>query len=133
MTVRMTQQEKRIREAVKLLEKHGYTVTPPAQPVVIDATEVNKRKLEKRKQDFIDKMRQYQNQYTSEMLNAFYLYWTEPNKSFTKMRWELQKTWDLGLRLNTWNRNNQRRSNGRTQITDADRADKLADILTGEC
>ena len=32
-------------------------------------------------------------------------YWTEPNKSCTKMRFELEKTWSLGRRLKTWNRN----------------------------
>jgi hypothetical protein len=29
-------------------------------------------------------------------------YWTEPNKSNTKMRWEMQKTWQLTLRLKNW-------------------------------
>lgn len=29
-------------------------------------------------------------------------YWTEPNKSKTKMRFELEKTWDTKRRLQTW-------------------------------
>ena len=36
----------------------------------------------------------------------FYLYWSEPNKSETKMRWELEKTWNLTLRLKRWSRHN---------------------------
>ena len=36
----------------------------------------------------------------------FFLYWTEPNKSQTKMRWELEKTWNLTLRLKRWARHN---------------------------
>ena len=36
------------------------------------------------------------------MLNDFYRYWTEPNKSNTKFRYELEKTWDLERRLDTW-------------------------------
>ena len=32
----------------------------------------------------------------------FILYWTEPNKSGTKQRWELQPTFDVKRRLATW-------------------------------
>ncbi len=34
--------------------------------------------------------------------NKFILYWTEPNKSGTKVRWQLQKTFDVKRRLYTW-------------------------------
>lgn len=40
--------------------------------------------------------------YGQQMIERFYLYWSEPNKSKSKMRWEMEKTWDLGRRLNTW-------------------------------
>ena len=122
--------EKKLSEAVKLLEKNGYTVTPPAEPVKIDTTELNKRKLDARRQAFIEDLRNYQGQYTRELLNAFYLYWIEPNKSYTKMRWELQRTWNLALRLKTWYNNDIKRY-GRKQITtDQARQQKLAEILT---
>lgn len=32
----------------------------------------------------------------------FYLYWTEPNKSGTKQKWQLQQTFDVKRRLITW-------------------------------
>ncbi len=32
-------------------------------------------------------------------------YWTEPNKSGTKMRFEMEKTWDLKRRLSRWSSN----------------------------
>lgn len=32
----------------------------------------------------------------------FIIYWSELNKSKTKMRWELEKTWDLKARINRW-------------------------------
>jgi len=32
----------------------------------------------------------------------FISYWTEPNKSGTKQRWELEKTFEIGRRLATW-------------------------------
>ena len=33
-------------------------------------------------------------------------YWSELNKSKTKMRWELERTWDLKARLQRWKSNN---------------------------
>jgi uncharacterized protein YdaU (DUF1376 family) len=41
-------------------------------------------------------------EYPPGMLKEFFQYWIEPNKSFTKMRYELQKTWELKLRLIKW-------------------------------
>jgi hypothetical protein len=37
----------------------------------------------------------------------FISYWTEPNKSKTKMRWELQQTFDIKRRIETFKRNNR--------------------------
>ena len=45
--------------------------------------------------------------YPKDMLNEFILYWTEPNKSRTKLRYELQNTWDTSRRLGTWAKNNK--------------------------
>ncbi|MBP5386920.1 MAG: hypothetical protein J6Y97_05995 [Prevotella sp.] len=39
------------------------------------------------------------------MLSQFADYWTEPNRSNTKMRFELQRTWSTALRLARWARN----------------------------
>jgi hypothetical protein len=36
------------------------------------------------------------------MLNEFYSYWSEPNKSKTKLKWQIQQTWDLQRRINKW-------------------------------
>jgi len=38
----------------------------------------------------------------------FFDYWKEPNKSKTKMRWEIEKTWDLNARMHRWKRNQQK-------------------------
>jgi len=40
-------------------------------------------------------------------VDKFILYWTEPNKSGTKVRWEMQKTFDVKRRLKTWFENKQ--------------------------
>jgi hypothetical protein len=39
------------------------------------------------------------------MINDFYKYWTEPNKSNTKFKQELEKTWSVERRLETWSKN----------------------------
>jgi hypothetical protein len=43
--------------------------------------------------------------YPETMLNKFCNYWTEKNKSKTKMKWELEKTFEISKRLITWKSN----------------------------
>lgn len=38
-------------------------------------------------------------------IHKFIEYWTEPNKSGTQQRWQLEKTFEIGRRLKTWFRN----------------------------
>ena len=58
--------------------------------------------LNERKKVFHDSLEKYIERYGKQMITNFYLYWTEPNKSQTKMRYEMQKTWSLVGRLHTW-------------------------------
>jgi hypothetical protein len=62
--------------------------------------------IDKRKEDFGSKLAEFKESYSRDMLISFYEYWIEPNKSKTKMRFEMEKTWDLSLRLKKWSRNN---------------------------
>lgn len=64
-------------------------------------TEIALNKIEDRSIKFLEEINTFK-QYETSMLNEFYDYWSEPNKSKTKMRWELQPTWDLKRRLKTW-------------------------------
>ena len=45
---------------------------------------------------------------TTEISNQFILYWSELNKTKTKMRWELEKTWDTKARIDRWKMNQQK-------------------------
>ena len=40
------------------------------------------------------------------MLEEFILYWTEPNKSHTRIKWEMEETWHMGRRLVRWANSN---------------------------
>ncbi len=46
--------------------------------------------------------------YDKKMLSDFLDYWTEPNKNGSKMRFEMEKTWDLNKRLKRWNKNSKK-------------------------
>ena len=60
--------------------------------------------VEARKNDFYKSMVPYAEQYDREMLNDFFQYWTELDKRLRRMRFEMQKTWETGKRLATWER-----------------------------
>lgn len=59
----------------------------------------------KRKEDFYLTLVAFVDKYGKEMIRAFFEYWSELNKSETKMRFEMQKTWEVNLRLATWAKN----------------------------
>lgn len=67
--------------------------------------------------DFQREVCAYGDKYPQELLEAFFNYWSETNRAGTKMRFELERTWDTARRLATWARKEQdyaknRRSNG---------------------
>ena len=52
------------------------------------------------------------------MLEEFIDYWTETNKSRTKIKWEMEETWDMGKRLARWANSNYQsvKSPGKQQL-----------------
>lgn len=77
--------------------------------------------IEERQVRFYDTLRPYVSKYSAEMLRAFYDYWSEPNRSMTKMRMELEKTWSLSMRLATWHKRDEEHKfkNGKYHRTDS--------------
>lgn len=70
----------------------------------------------RRQEDFYYSLAPYVATFGKEMIREFYDYWSETNKSQTKMRWETEKTWVLNLRLQRWANNNKSyRQHGTTQ------------------
>ena len=76
---------------------------------------INAKPILERFKAFTDDVYTYSIDYDENVLQAFISYWTEKNKSQTKMRFELQKTWDTKRRLNTWNNNNQKFNSNKKQ------------------
>lgn len=65
-------------------------------------------RLQRMTDRFIEELRPYEAEFGAQMLNEFFLYWSEPNKSRTKIRKDMQPTWDTHRRLLTWQRNNKK-------------------------
>lgn len=67
---------------------------------------INDRRLQ-----FKQELSLYVSKYGSTMISEFYDYWSELNKSGTKMRFEGEKTWELKKRLTRWANNNKKYGN----------------------
>ena len=65
------------------------------------------RNLDEVTSKFFNEVSSFADRYTDVTLEAFTEYWTEPNRSKTKLRYELQKTFDIARRLKTWSKNEQ--------------------------
>jgi hypothetical protein len=59
-------------------------------------------KKEEKEIVFKSEVFEFYEKYPESMLDKFCNYWTEKNKSRTKMRWELEKTFEIPRRLATW-------------------------------
>lgn len=79
-------------------------VATPLLPSKLNESKVNESKeenIKKRECDFVASLNNF-TQYDSKLRSDFQRYWTEPNKSGKKMRFELERTWDMSRRLITW-------------------------------
>lgn len=111
-----------LEDAIKLADKNKKSDTDSKQslsehnqslPIASIAVNVNdnvnviKSNIEERKLKFASTLKPFTEIYDKTMLNDFYKYWTEPNKSNSKFKQELEKTWDLSRRLETWAKNDK--------------------------
>lgn len=58
--------------------------------------------IEKIQKDFYQSLTPFVKEFGRDTLREFYEYWSEPNKSKTKIKFQLEKTWDTRLRLLRW-------------------------------
>ena len=104
-------------DVTKKEKEQNKEENPPAPPKEEKKQEKDKnphttacareKNLEQRRQQFLTSLLPYHERYGKEMVTHFGDYWTEPNRSMTKMRFELQRTWSTPLRLATWARNDK--------------------------
>ena len=66
--------------------------------------------INKRKQEFASDLTSFVEKYGKAMIREFYDYWTEHGDKDKKMRFEKEKSFNLELRLERWNKNAQERN-----------------------
>lgn len=114
-------------------EKEKRETTPIAATAVatLSTKEVRAKK-------FYDSLVDYVGKYGAQMVREFYDYWTESNAGGARMRFEMEKVFDVGRRLATWaNRdkqfntknNGQRNYQTATERSRAEYLDALGRIL----
>ena len=86
---------------INILQKEG------AYKGLISPIQGYKDKDKDKDKDIIKRMSEFKKEisafdYPDELKSDFFDYWSELNKSKTKMRFQLQKTWNLNLRLKRW-------------------------------
>lgn len=77
--------------------------TPPDKTKI--SLEEKREACKRREDEFYNEVAKFVNDYPKEMLSSFFDYWSEPNKSGTKMRFESEKTFEIKRRLATWYKN----------------------------
>ena len=84
-------------------KKLTHDLTQQATQSVIDVLKAKCKEREKTfEKSLIPFVSSRGGTYEPTMIRAFFNYWTERNKSGTKMRFELEKTWETAKRLQTW-------------------------------
>lgn len=107
---------------------------PPTKPK--KTKEDIKSDTDRRRKEFYNSLITYVQTYGKEMVREFYDYWSEGNKSGSKMRYEQEPTWDLARRLARWGNNDKSYKgksndnvNNRTSTTAAERAQGAASVI----
>jgi hypothetical protein len=111
---------------------HGNAIIKTAIETETETeTETPPKNLEKRKGDFVADVEKY-TEYDLAMRSEFVTYWTEPNRSGKKMRFELERTWLLSGRLATWEKKaeqfSSRKRYGRQEVSMQELRDQAARI-----
>jgi len=104
-------------DGIKSHQKNADTDNDTDNDTDIELSKDNSKEslLPKYQSDFFDSLIPLVDEFGKETCRDFYDYWTEPNKSKTKIRWQLEKTWDLRKRITRWSNNNFKKSNGGKQ------------------
>jgi hypothetical protein len=77
---------------------HSNTISNTVSNTIKD---INSRETE-----FENSLQPFLERYGANLLNEFYLYWTEKNTNGKKMKFEMNKTFDVSRRLSRWSKNN---------------------------
>ena len=84
----------------------------------IEEKKTEQESIEERKASFIYQVSLFRNKYNDDMLQSFAEYWMEHNVGGKKMRFEMEKVFQIERRLLTWNKNQSKfKQNGQSKPT----------------
>jgi hypothetical protein len=83
----------------------GKDVTFDSAISILDGKFPSPLTANQKREMFIETMKPFVDEYDREMLNKFYRYWTK--EEGTRLKYELQDTWNLAQRLSNWKRNDE--------------------------
>ena len=94
-------------------------------------SKVKEINIENRLDKFKRELSNFKKEFGEESLIDFFNYWTEPNKSNTKLKFEMQPTWDTKRRIQRWVGNdfNSNKTNGISKF----RLDSTGNAYIGYC
>ncbi len=98
----------------------NFIILSPTKYIVTDKWKNEFKKntsIEEKAEAFRGSVDTFITKYPGQLLTDFFNYWSELNKKKTKMRWEMEPTWDLNKRLIRWANNNK----GKTIIPEKDK------------
>lgn len=84
---------------------HTPVTTPPITPQ--EATEIahTRKTMDERMEDFRREVYAFSSKWEASLLDEFFSYWSESNPGGVKMRFEMEKIFDLSRRLARWDKN----------------------------
>lgn len=86
-----------IQDNIKLKERESEK-----RKKALTGQKTTKTTVDARKEEFYKSLIPYVHKYGRDMIREFFDYWSELNRPGTKMRYELEKTWQTSRRLVTW-------------------------------
>jgi hypothetical protein len=90
----------------------SLTDTDTDTDTVKEKEEIVKEKIaisiEMRQSNFYKSISFFVSEYPKDTLRDFYEYWSEKSRGGAKMRYELEKTWELSKRLKKWKQNEEK-------------------------
>lgn len=97
-----------IKKGEQITERRIGIIKNDDRPIIknddLSSTSINTtNNIFNRKDKFIEEI--FTLEKNDDIRKDFILYWSEKNKSGTKMRWELERTWNTSARIQRWKKN----------------------------
>ena len=119
------------RKEKELNKNNATALQSQSEPNAIREEKIKEDKIKEnnivlRGTEFKNSLKQFLDVFGKDTLNDFYLYWTETKPNGKKMRYEMEKTFNIERRLQRWSKNNFNNNNNQK----AENNEQLKNITT---